>query len=63
MSLREVTRRLRKMRMCELALSRTCDPAFAKEYLGNAEALLHAIRIVEQQGNKHRRKVGENDKT
>ena len=63
MNLREVTRRLRKMRMCELALSRSCDAAFAKEYLGNAEALLHAIRIVEQQGNKHRRKVGENGKT
>lgn len=56
MNLREVVRTLRFERRRALALSRVCDPVFAKDYERTARALGIAASIVEQQGNKHRRK-------
>ena len=37
-------------------MSRVCDPVFAKDYERTARALGIAASIVEQQGDKHRRK-------
>lgn len=56
MNLREVVRTLRFERRRALAMSRVCDPVFAKDYERTARALGIAASIVEQQGNKHRRK-------
>lgn len=56
MNLREVVRTLRFERRRALALSRVCDPVYAKDYERTARALGIAASIVEQQGNKHRRK-------
>lgn len=63
MSLREVVRTLRFERRRALAMSRVCDPVFAKDYERTARALGIAASIVEQQGDKHRRKDSRNDKT
>ena len=38
------------------------DPVFAKDYERTARALGIAASIVEQQGDKHRRKGSRNDK-
>lgn len=62
MNLREVVRTLRFERRRALAMSRVCDPVFAKDYERTARALGIAASIVEQQGNKHRRKDNRNDK-
>lgn len=62
MNLREVVRKLRFERRRVLAMSRVCDPAFAKDYERTARALGIAASIVEQQGDKHRRKDSRNDK-
>lgn len=62
MSLREVVRTLRFERRRALAMSRVCDPVFAKDYERTARALGIAASIVEQQGDKHRRKGSRNDK-
>lgn len=62
MSLREVVRTLRFERRRALAMSRVCDPVFAKDYERTARALGIAASIVEQQGDKHRRKDSRNDK-
>lgn len=56
MNLREVVRTLRFERRRALAMSRVCDPVFAKDYERTARALGIAASIVEQQGDKHRRK-------
>ena len=56
MNLREVVRTLRFERRRALALSRVCDPVFAKDYERTARALGIAASIVEQQGDKHRRR-------
>lgn len=56
MNLREVVHTLRFERRRALAMSRVCDPVFAKDYERTARALGIAASIVEQQGNKHRRK-------
>ena len=56
MNLREVVRTLRFERRRALAMSRVCDPVFARDYERTARALGIAASIVEQQGNKHRRK-------
>lgn len=56
MSLREVVRTLRFERRRVLAMSRVCDLTFAKDYERTARALGIAASIVEQQGDKHRRK-------
>ena len=56
MNLREVVRTLRFERRRVLSMSRVCDPAFAKDYERTARALGIAASIVEQQGDKHRRK-------
>ena len=63
MNLREVVRTLRFERRRALAMSRVCDPVFAKDYERTARALGIAAAIVEQQGDKHRRKDGQNGKT
>lgn len=63
MNLREVVRTLRFERRRVLAMSRVCDPEFAKDYERTARALGIAAAIVEQQGDKHRRKDGQNGKT
>ena len=63
MNLREVVRILRFERRRALAMSRVCDPVFAKDYERTARALGIAASIVEQQGDKHRRKDSRNDKT
>ena len=63
MNLREVVRTLRFERRRVLAMSRVCDPAFAKDYERTARALGIAASIVEQQGDRHRRKDSRNDKT
>ena len=62
MNLREVVRTLRFERRRALALSRVCDPVYAKDYERTARALGIAASIVEQQGDKHRRKDNRNDK-
>lgn len=62
MNLREVVRTLRFERRRALAVSRVCDPVFAKDYERTARALGIAASIVEQQGDKHRRKDSRNDK-
>ncbi len=62
MNLREVVRTLRFERRRALAMSRVCDPVFAKDYERTARALGIAASIVEQQGDKHRRKDSRNDK-
>ena len=62
MNLREVVRTLRFERRRALAMSRVCDPVFAKDYERTARALGIAASIVEQQGDKHRRKDNRNDK-
>ena len=62
MNLREVVRILRFERRRALAMSRVCDPVFAKDYERTARALGIAASIVEQQGDKHRRKDSRNDK-
>lgn len=62
MNLREVVRTLRFERRRALAMSRVCDPVFAKDYERTARALGIAASIVEQQGDKHRRKGSRNDK-
>ena len=62
MNLREVVRTLRFERRRALALSRVCDPVYAKDYERTARALGIAASIVEQQGDKHRRKDSRNDK-
>ena len=56
MNLREVVRILRFERRRALAMSRVCDPVFAKDYERTARALGIAASIVEQQGDKHRRR-------
>ena len=56
MNLREVVRTLRFERRRALAMSRVCDPVFARDYERTARALGIAASIVEQQGDKHRRK-------
>lgn len=56
MNLREVVRTLRFERRRALAMSRVCDPVFAKDYERTARALGIAASIVEQPGDKHRRK-------
>lgn len=56
MNLREVVRTLRFERRRALAMSRVCDPVFAKDYERTARALGIAASIVEQQGDKQRRK-------
>ena len=56
MNLREVVRTLRFERRRALAMSRVCDPVYARDYERTARALGIAASIVEQQGNKHRRK-------
>lgn len=61
MNLREVVRTLRFERRRALAMSRVCDPVFAKDYERTARALGIAASIVEQQGDKHRRKGNKND--
>lgn len=63
MNLREVVRTLRFERRRALAMSRVCDPVFARDYERTARALGIAASIVEQQGDKHRRKDSRNDKT
>ena len=62
MNLREVVRTLRFERRRVLAMSRVCDPVFAKDYERTARALGIAAAIVEQQGDKHQRKDSRNDK-
>lgn len=62
MNLREVVRILRFERRRALAMSRVCEPVFAKDYERTARALGIAASIVEQQGDKHRRKGSRNDK-
>ncbi len=62
MNLREVVRILRFERRPALAMSRVCEPVFAKDYERTARALGIAASIVEQQGDKHRRKDSRNDK-
>ena len=62
MNLREVVRTLRFERRRALALSRICDPVFVRDYERTARALGIAASIVEQQGNKHRRKDSRNGK-
>ena len=62
MNLREVVRTLRFERRRALALSRVCDPVYARDYERTARALGIAASIVEQQGNKHRRKDSRNGK-
>ena len=62
MNLREVVRTLRFERRRALAMSRVCEPVFAKDYERTARALGIAASIVEQQGDKHRRKDSRNDK-
>lgn len=62
MNLREVVRILRFERRRALAMSRVCEPVFAKDYERTARALGIAASIVEQQGDKHRRKDSRNDK-
>ena len=62
MNLREVVRTLRFERRRALAMSRDCDPVFARDYERTARALGIAASIVEQQGDKHRRKDNRNDK-
>ena len=62
MNLREVVRTLRFERRRALALSRVCDPVFARDYERTARALGIAASIVEQQGDKHRRKDSRNGK-
>lgn len=62
MNLREVVRTLRFERRRALALSRVCDPVYARDYERTARALGIAASIVEQQGDKHRRKDNRNDK-
>lgn len=56
MSLREVVRTLRFERRRALAMSRVCDPVFARDYERTARALGIAAEIVEREGNRHRRK-------
>lgn len=56
MNLREVVRTLRFERRRVLAMSRVCDPAFAKDYEHTARALGIAADIVAREGDKHRRK-------
>ena len=56
MNLREVVRILRFERRRALAMSRVCEPVFAKDYERTARALGIAASIVEQQGDKHRRR-------
>lgn len=56
MNLREVVRTLRFERRRALAMSRVCEPVFAKDYLKTARALGIAAEIVERVGNQHRRK-------
>ena len=63
MNLREVVRTLRFERRRALAMSRVCDPVFAKDYERTARALGIAASIVEQQGDKHRRKDSRNGQT
>ena len=62
MNLREVVRILRFERRRALAMSRVCEPVFAKDYERTARALGIAASIVEQQGDNHRRKDSRNDK-
>lgn len=62
MNLREVVRTLRFERRRALAMSRVCDPVFARDYERTARALGIAASIVEQQGDKHRRKDSRNGK-
>ena len=56
MNLREVVRTLRFERRRLLAMSRLADPVFAKDYLRKARNFGIAASIIEQHGNKHRRK-------
>lgn len=56
MNLREVVRTLRFERRRVLAMSRVCDPVFAKDYEHTARALGIAAAIVAREGDKHRRK-------
>ena len=56
MNLREVVRTLRFERRRALAMSRVCDPVFAKDYERTARALGIAADIVAREGDKHRRK-------
>ena len=56
MNLRDVLRILRFGRRRALAMSRVCDPVFAKDYERTARALGIAAEIVERVGNQHRRK-------
>ena len=56
MNLRDVLRILRFERRRALAMSRVCEPVFAKDYERTARALGIAAEIVERVGNQHRRK-------
>lgn len=56
MNLREVVRTLRFERRRVLAMSRVCDPVFARDYERTARALGIAADIVAREGDKHRRK-------
>lgn len=56
MNLREVVCILRFERRRVLAMSRVCDPVFAKDYERTARALGIAADIVAREGDKHRRK-------
>ena len=56
MSLREVVHILRFERRRVLAMSRVCDPVFAKDYERTDRALGIAASIVEKFAGAHRRK-------
>ncbi len=59
MSLREVVRTLRFERRRVLAMSRVCDPVLQRTM---SAPPARSASIVEQQGDKHRRKGSRNDK-
>ena len=63
MNLREVIKILRFERRRALAMSRVCEPVFAKDYERTARALGIAASIVEKFAGAHRRKDSRNDKT
>ena len=60
MSLREVVRTLRFERRRALAMSRVCEPVFAKDYERTARALGIAVEVLERVSGKHRRKDDRN---
>lgn len=56
MNLREVVRILRFERRRALAMSRVCEPVFAKDYERTAARSASRRRSSSSQGDKHRRK-------